>query len=845
MKHLYKLIWSALVLGMVAGGSLFAQLDTLDVPWSLDGINPLENSLRNTIVGDTLPDGTHPANRVYKLERGGFYWNNDRIEANGFHLRIVGQKGDPGDPVFGNPPTIQMVSNDNGDVDGKMLTGNGDVTLKNLYLIGCDENGVQTYYQPIEVSGSGRNYTFENVIFERTNFSFVAFTNSGNTIKFNDCVFRNVVGRPSTQQWEGRGTSVWIDQDTVIVENCTFFNVGMTALQVEGGAASYTRFNHNTIINLGRSVNTGGWWREAYFTNNLIVNGFWHGEGNADLSNPNRDPEVWASGLFSIADLPSIYGPEEGRRIAFSHNNAFRDPLFAAYYADSIRAQPLMNDVTKRDYINTYDQMVFEDTSFTDPGLNTTFSSAQINLMISNIMDLRAGITPATDYMYEIPQLPGGGDCNVCPSWPLPEDFTYTSTALQSGSTDGLPLGDLNWFPTEKEVFEQNKAQYIADIEAIPGEIIEYIPVDDEDAENGTLAGGATVETFSGFAYVQMQGGGYFEWTFDMAAATTVDLTVETRSNDVQRGQRIIVNGTNIRNDANYGEYYWSDLSTDWQTYLIEQGNLIEGGDALNLPAGTNTIRVEPSWGYQDFSGFEVLTQGTSTVLHTLTTPDITDYAIVELIGEGAPWTPRGFKSVALNGGSVTMPLEAPQNGTYRLTVFYQAPAGTQFVDIAVDGSTVLSGVELTSAVGDSAGGDILTGNFSLTAGTHNVTIGGANNVNIDFAQLVLERVVSGIGDNVTHIDGFELAQNYPNPFNPSTHITYSLGKRAEVSLQVYNLLGQKVRTLVKNHNQVAGLYKIQWDGRDDDGRKVASGVYFYRLKAGDFIRSRKMMLVK
>ena len=90
----------------------------------------------------------------------------------------------------------------------------------------------------------------------------------------------------------------------------------------------------------------------------------------------------------------------------------------------------------------------------------------------------------------------------------------------------------------------------------------------------------------------------------------------------------------------------------------------------------------------------------------------------------------------------------------------------------------------------------------------------------------------------------FSLSQNYPNPFNPQTEISYALPNGCHVGLSIYNLLGQKVRTVVDEY-QAAGHKTVHWDGTDDDGSSVASGIYFYRIKAGDFTQTRKMVLVK
>ncbi|NIT55543.1 MAG: T9SS type A sorting domain-containing protein, partial [Aliifodinibius sp.] len=83
----------------------------------------------------------------------------------------------------------------------------------------------------------------------------------------------------------------------------------------------------------------------------------------------------------------------------------------------------------------------------------------------------------------------------------------------------------------------------------------------------------------------------------------------------------------------------------------------------------------------------------------------------------------------------------------------------------------------------------------------------------------------------------YKLFQNYPNPFNPTTTINYQLPIRTKVELTIYNLLGQQIKTLVDS-KQIAGDYKVQWDGSNDAGRQVASGIYVYRLKTEGFVRS-------
>jgi hypothetical protein len=90
----------------------------------------------------------------------------------------------------------------------------------------------------------------------------------------------------------------------------------------------------------------------------------------------------------------------------------------------------------------------------------------------------------------------------------------------------------------------------------------------------------------------------------------------------------------------------------------------------------------------------------------------------------------------------------------------------------------------------------------------------------------------------------FDLSQNYPNPFNPSTNIKYQLPQAVQVSLTIYNMLGQQVRKLV-SAQQPAGYHTVVWDGRDNFGRRVPSGVYHYRLQAGNFTVTKRMLMAK
>ncbi|MCG2714926.1 MAG: T9SS type A sorting domain-containing protein, partial [Candidatus Marinimicrobia bacterium] len=90
----------------------------------------------------------------------------------------------------------------------------------------------------------------------------------------------------------------------------------------------------------------------------------------------------------------------------------------------------------------------------------------------------------------------------------------------------------------------------------------------------------------------------------------------------------------------------------------------------------------------------------------------------------------------------------------------------------------------------------------------------------------------------------FKLSRNYPNPFNPNTNISFQLPENSKVTIAVYDILGNRVRTLV-NENKTAGYYTVQWNGLNDNGMSLSSGTYFYQIQAGQYNSTKKMLLIK
>jgi len=179
------------------------------------------------------------------------------------------------------------------------------------------------------------------------------------------------------------------------------------------------------------------------------------------------------------------------------------------------------------------------------------------------------------------------------------------------------------------------------------------------------------------------------------------------------------------------------------------------------------------------------------------------------------------------------------QNGVWSLSVFSSSDPGPVQFSAAVDGSIA---PEISVAVLDiqtrKIYTDILVNSFTiderLSLAYELKFVAG----DPAYVESMLLEILSQIPSE------FALGQNYPNPFNPITRMDYLLPRRSDVSIRVYNMLGQEIITLLRQE-QPYGKYSVSWNGLDKSGKQVASGVYFTELKAGSIRKTKKMLLLK
>lgn len=834
MKQVYKLASFAIITCMMivfTNTQLAAQSDTLLVEWyDASAPGPFSNNLFNVIQADTTLEGERVPNRVYQLRKGGFYYTTESIQNDGWHLNIVGN-GPKDVPADGdNPPMIQMSVREDGNTPGKMFRVRGDMTLKDVIVNGKTTLG-ELKYEVIDVRSDDGNFVFDNVIFEYAQWGIAGFYSKNADIWITNSKYRNMLSE--TQPWGGRAFSVWADADTIWVENNTFMNIGGFAVQVEGSSPNFFMFNQNTIVNNGRQIILGPWLRDAFITNNLILNGFWHGESTEEMTADRlASTDEQYAGMIAIDNLPPQYGLDASRNIAVANNSFFIESEYETYFSApktdyEVRKQPLFQQRVE-DIFTENQNMVISGNVFDtqDPGF-TTYPDNHAE-RVQFITDIRDANSPISFYYWD----PNRGTTNTSVQWPLPEDLTYSNATLKASAIGGYPLGDLNWYPSEKATWMANREAQYDQIRDLLGEPIVITPAGFVEAELSTLGGNAVVEAASTRQLVRIEAGGNIVWNDLAMTAGTYDVTVSHRT-------------------------WYADSSTSRQTDLVVNegasipvtvGVVQDGSTWSNQTAtgvtfveGSNSVSLKKNWGYMEYQWVKIKEAGTETVVATLWPGEAT------LEDGGTFRCPEGGCASGDNlvdtkdGGTVSVSYNSEGGeGNYAVKMTYLLTDGDADVTVSVNGTEMAS--QTLTASGDSVATEVTLNNIPFNQGNNdivvNATSGGVQIDRFDFFVIGDLMAVSN-EEEFYGPEAFKLDQNYPNPFNPSTQINFTIPVSGDVELTIFNLLGQKVNTLV-NTKMNAGSHSVTFDASN-----LASGIYLYRLKAGNTVMNKRMTLIK
>lgn len=425
--------------------------------------------------------GEHGANKVYQLKAGEWYQLDAIIENDGYHLQIIGE--DPGD---GMPATLQTAADATGAVFARMFNAKGNITLKNIYFVNADLTGV-IGDQFLEQAGVDGRTIINNCVLHPASFGIAIVLASGNNKMYytdNLAIRMGHQLNPNDGHFfvtDGSGVGF----DTLYVENNTFVSMGTT--MHAGGfnqmIHNYSKWNHNTIIHQKSQIDWASLENEYYWTNNLMFD-------------VQTQPwaVTWQPMPGGTADKPQpalIYAdtiPEEAlptNRIQFvQYNLHYRNPGFYALIDELNelaveKEKPmmyLMPLIWEEDsaYVSRETTFFSDNTNFPAWKYGNTFTDIDPQWEDQKIyehsdwlvewtrpasmvhaMGLPADEVPPTSEWTQWHWMPED-DISINETWPV-FNGRYTNPEVLTASIEGLPLGDLNWFPEAKAIWEKNK----------------------------------------------------------------------------------------------------------------------------------------------------------------------------------------------------------------------------------------------------------------------------------------------------------------------------------------------------------------------------------------------------
>jgi len=190
-----------------------------------------------------------------------------------------------------------------------------------------------------------------------------------------------------------------------------------------------------------------------------------------------------------------------------------------------------------------------------------------------------------------------------------------------------------------------------------------------------------------------------------------------------------------------------------------------------------------------------------------------------------------------------------PPSGIFDVRIAWGGTNGLSSIVIGED-KTIEASIDVTAPEGDKSGivrwdmQGFETGRFLLGNGGTTVDMALEGELEIEGSTQRLTFIYKGMASARGEITSYRLMDNYPNPFNPETTITYTIKDAGRVELIIYNMLGREVKRLVDSTQQ-PGIYNVSWDGKGDDGNEVSAGLYLYRIKANDFVKTKKMLFLR
>ena len=286
-----------------------------------------------------------------------------------------------------------------------------------------------------------------------------------------------------------------------------------------------------------------------------------------------------------------------------------------------------------------------------------------------------------------------------------------------------------------------------------------------------------------------------------------------------------VVTADTAQYNSSYSSYSFQNESSQWNGLVFDTEEIVTVSRGQQVSVTGLITDNDPDYDYK-FSGNTRLINADVTVGEQSVEPDFLNVSCEDVSTESEEV--ESYEGVLVKLNNVTVSSINDFDWTITDESGFVTLIDDDMANMEADNflSTLVEGQELES----------VSGIFNYSFGSYKVQIRDLN----DLGQTL------GINDDVGISPySYSLLDNYPNPFNPKTQIRFSIGRRENVKLIVYDMMGRQINTLIDGESFNSGYHVVNWRGIDDKGNKVPSGVYVYRIKAGDYIADKKMLLLK
>ncbi|GEM_PF-2183543 len=446
------------------------------------------------ITGDTTATGERNVpGRIYKLERGKVYIFTETLEVD-FDFYLVADDDDPNNPT--RPPMLVRGFHSDGSTVDQLININGDsvnAVFRNLLFQGVPIDGNYTKKHSIGIggTGTGARIVVDNCVFNGWTRGAIRFRISHIRLFVTNSYFRNLVN--PTHPFNGQSVTTYSNEDTLVYTNNTFFNTNSYIILTNPNQkTTYLKFDHNTVFTTIVNPFYVRVITNAEFTNNVFYGILALGQRQKEYQSGWFGFEGLPIGIMDYdtlsGDLLTEFGIDRAdRRIVQKNNVWFNPQKFVDYwnsFTDTAAVVDENGDTTGYEerplepttWMNTFTQAMFDDdatypnlidenTMYEDPQFDPTMTQIMVDSVVAWVSWWRGtglefgapeGHIRQYDFTSDIFDLP----------WPLPETpLTYSNANLATASTEGLHLGDLNWYPDEK-------AQWLTDVKQEDNKIV-------------------------------------------------------------------------------------------------------------------------------------------------------------------------------------------------------------------------------------------------------------------------------------------------------------------------------------------------------------------------------------